>query len=76
MKDVPVIMTPVHIQALKTLVSDFLEKHETGTLDEIDQYVSERGYRSVDIEMFAEWLENNFPGRFQCPKPITDPPQR
>lgn len=65
-----------NVNALKVLVSDFLEKHGTGTLEQIDQYLSERGYRTVDADMFAEWLENTFPGRFLCLKQITDQPQR
>jgi hypothetical protein len=59
---VPAIMTPAHVGRLTYLVEEAIRQHGSSpvSLTHIEQWVSV-GYRTVDREMFIEWLKKTFP---------------
>lgn len=54
------LMTPAHIARLKALVVAILSANPGASVVEISQYVSANGFNTVDEDLFAEWLNDNF----------------
>lgn len=53
------LISPQQIAYLRRCVEDILRDRPSATLDEIITYTEHRGFRTIDREMFAEWVQKN-----------------
>lgn len=58
-----VVVGDEFIAKLTTTISDFITKNPSATFEEVCKAVEVDGFRTVNTDMFSEWLGKTFPDK-------------